>query len=731
MEHDILYNKYKFNNIPLGANILITSDHKKLYYYKNAHKIYIHEIDSIPLNNKLIHINILSMREKNDTIVSLYINVNDSILSDCMGNPINFVKQNKLILLAQKCHKDIFFQYNSKMTTDLKNTYSDHKGIYFNMDKINMHNYILDNDNLKWMVDCEKNKQDKFYSYGKFILRFGKNLIDISKEEIIADELLNKETAFIRGGILINNDGDNWAYDCINLAKFSHIPTEITNKFFKTMATLVICNRSMCNGWKMKIKTINPSSKCIVIDNKHDHKDISYGDIISSDYIIINVKYISGNVYKKILAYDNEMCSNNLEGIQKEYMESNNNAIKCTNPIFSFFYWNRIIIDNDVSLNMFQNKNLRNELFKYNGYFKWIQLCKFPSNHSHILLLIRYLINFPNGNFPLYNENNELVNIGNNIRTNTIKVTHNIKINESLIRANMHDFDKKIYNFCIENSHDKNNNEFIKILIDCIGQLSANWLPYKQICKSINKYTKHEIRKLELQLRKDIDNTELQIKLNAYKKRITLFEVNVSAQCGICCESNHLDDIVISTCCHNFCINCALNIIKYTSVCPYCRENINIHTMYHIKTNSNALGSKLQQLVTHIKYVKKDNMSRYIILCKYPNILKYISNGLKENNIKNERLSGLYSEKINKINKFDNNKNGIIIMLFSDISIIDNIKQVNGIIFYDTPGTNDILSKSKLYNSEMCNKNYSLNVYYLVYNNTTESQIIKFEKSIQ
>ena len=728
-----LYKKYKFSDIPLGKKIFITNDNQKLYYCNEQLNIYVQNIENIPTNaNKLINIIVSTTQLDDITIVSLFIQIDGTVLHNCITNPINFIERSKLMITIKQCYEELCVQYRLDITEKLlKNVHDNNNQLLINKNvKNEMKTY--NDKNLEWMIQCEQNSEVK-YCLQQPLLQLDKYFVNIETSKFLgkSDVNSNKKLINLKGGILVNNSS-NWMDDFINLSSLSSGKNNIRDGYLETTATLILCSKLMCDNWKVKIGAVNDSSKYIIINNNIDHKKVTYDNIKNATFVIVNVKYILGCKYKNI--WKEYMCgkNTNMDVMQSEYITNKHIIAGYFYPIFSFFYWNRIIIGSEISCDMIKNIKLRDVLFGHNGNFSWIQLNKLPLSHVDIMCFIKYLLRYTGENLLLYDSANNLSYLNNIIRLSVSTKSNvekpNPQIKESLIRVNMSHFEKKVYNFCIENSHDKNNKQFTKILIDCINQLSVNWLPYNDIINNIKKSTVQKINKLTSQLNNKTEHnvTSIQYKISVHKNELVSVGNAIDEKCKICCDSDELDDVVILKCGHYFCINCALNIIKYTSTCPYCRGDVNVHTMYHIKQKKELCGSKLRSLIDYINCEANNNLHKYLIVCKYSNVMKYILQGLKPN-YNSLQLVGTYLGKIGKINNFNNQNNGIMIITFDDIGMMDNMKNLSNIIFYDNPYIDNILDKQKLHNLDIYDKHILTKINYMAYNNTIETRIIKVE----
>lgn len=703
-KNHLFYNRYELENIPHGKKIYITKDNQKLYYNDGRSKKYIKELSDMPAN-KIIKVDVISENSENNIKVEINISIDNEKLQSSLNDPNKFIERIKTLNLIRKCYDQYCSIYNNNIIMNiLDNAYNGNQNLEISkdiMDQVASCEFRFHKKNLEWMLKREKESENKYYTFDRPLFLFGNYYIDITKGEFIPQyENLNKKEVRFRGGILVNNNDNDWIYDFINLTKFS-MDTIMKNKeyYFSTSSTLVICDKALCNQWKEKAHKINKNIKAIMITCQSDHNKIKYDDIKQSHIVIISNEYLISKQYRDVFknyickdAKDNINISLSLDSIRKEYYRCKQSVMNYFSPVLSIFYWNRIIIDDNTSKKILDQNTTKEFLNNFEAYYRWIQINKLPYEYSNMMSFIKYLIKNNDINLPLYDDNNDVVYLNNIIRLNDNSTLddHNKKVlvKENLVKINMTNFEKKVYNFCIENSNDKNNRQFNKILIDCINQFGINLLPIDEI-KSI------------------IKNEKLSIELEEGK------------ECQICCDES--SEKIITKCSHTLCIKCILNIIRTSNCCPYCRSSMSIENLYRVQTDK-LLPSKINGFINIIK-LNINNKS--IVICKDNKLMLYIDKHIKYKQYEKIKCIGSHGIKMNKIKKFNNIAFGLFIMSFNDIGLLGDMKNVTNIIFYNDPYSDNHINKNKLLNMDIYSDLEKNNIYYLAYKDTIEEKLYR------
>ena len=701
----------------------IDLENKNIKIKEQDNRYYVsHNHQQTPLDNLIVNDLYHIDNIKNKGKLDIYINFNITQLNKKLQNPILFSTKKNFIDTCKLCKNYIINNYIYNFINNIfddilnDNNINVRKYIY---NQINKLNHVNHKKNIEWFVYKEC-KQSTYYYYNKDVFKIGKFHINTSNGNF--NDINSLNSIKMQGGILINNNDYEWINDYINLHNLRYNISNILPRkdYFKTKdrSSLVICDYNMCSIWQNKLKLINDKLKYLIIKCHNDTKDISYNDMETYDIVIVSNKYIVHNKYKKLHS-NYKIFNTNISTIynvmRNEYYNNFNNTKSYKHPILSHFHWNRVIIDISTINKMFSNNYLKDILSTIYANIRWVQIDKLPNNNISILKLINYVANTEITS-PLLNKNNKQVYEDNIIRfndKNTLKdkisnVTEDFKI------IKMYRHEKVIYDFCIENSIDKNNNKFNILLFDCINKIGLKSYNIKNIKIQLLKNFNKTKTNLEKKLNKSTVIGKLKINSDIMKlttKINNINNINIDNRCNICYESHIKNDVIVTQCTHNMCIKCLFNILQRSSCCPFCREQINLSNIYRISKNI-CNTSKLNNINRLIKYNKT------LIVCRDNTNIHNIYNNIKHDNI--VKYIGSNNKKIEKIETFNNSNKGILILLIEQFLLIQCLHSYNHIIFYDYPYLDDSIDRKLLYNLY---KNTLIT--YMVYDNTIECKNIK------
>ena len=180
--------------------------------------------------------------------------------------------------------------------------------------------------------------------------------------------------------------------------------------------------------------------------------------------------------------------------------------------------------------------------------------------------------------------------------------------------------------------------------------------------------------------------SSLEAKISGIKERLG----NVEAKkCPICCDS--FTDPSITPCCNNvFCIECITMALATNSVCPLCREPIQIKDVniiinsldgcYDQKTpNSEQLKGKLENLIS---LVKSKSDKRIMIFSEYDATLNLIKDQLESLDIKYSKVKGAGSTIQNIIARFKSGDYQVILLNAKYFGAGLNLQFTDEIIIY-------------------------------------------------
>lgn len=675
--------KILFKKIPLKNNALteyyknklFISKSKEIYFYnKNKNKIICYNF-----NNDIINMNGISYYAEIDgKFIKLFLIINSSIINNLFNNPIKIKNRKKFILMLQKCIIEAQNEYlNTIQLGILCSAYN------YNNNNNELNNKLLFNfrqDNLNWLKTMEHNSNKINYVLPQHVIKIGSYFINTNTGEI--KNSVNRIPTRFRGGILVNKVDKLWKYDFLNLPKIS-FGGKIKDDYFNTKATLIICSNSEIKDWENKINTINKAyydsnntnfiKKFKIINNHKSHENTFYKDIFNTEFLIITNEYLESNDYYNIISeYNiNNNFNDSINSMKEDYLKSIKKVKNINYPILSLFYWNRIIIDNFTINKIYNNNTFYNNISTIESYFKWIQLDNAPSSINELTICIDFLIKYKNVNLPLYDDMYNLVYLGNIIKFNTDipNINKTSIINTNKIIINMNNYEKNIFNYFIECSQDKFNENFKNLLMDTVNTMS---------------------------LKKKIVNNN--------------FDFN-DKECSICYEQLNFNNAIITNCNHYYCITCSLKSIRFSNSCAYCRNNIDFNNYLKITPdNQNIIYNEKYNFINNI--INNNNSKNLIVY-----------NSQKLNNCFNfNNILFLNNNKRNLINNFNNNNYGTILINYKDRSYIKYLKNINNTFIYDYINKNIY---DDIYNTNIYSNITNSNIYFLAYKNTIEEKILK------
>lgn len=454
------------------------------------------------------------------------------------------------------------------------------------------------------------------------------------------------------GGILSDTMGLGKTITSIGLLHYGKVvPKEeiITEKIY-SQATLVIVPSHLSKQWVDEyIKVHNKNKKIIVILTKIHHDKLTYKEVIEADIIIVTIQFLLN--IKNYCYINNSDPSSNIydEGRRRYFItEFYNNIIKTdylnlTNPLFEYFHFNRIIIDEghelmeQISLTSRQKQHI-NMLFnniesKYKWYISGTPFTSFTGLKNILNFLgVKFIINnevmIPEINSSIYFDsfyinNNHFNSIYNYMSYNTIinkflktimirhlkkDVEKSIKLlgyEEHIEWVELTQSEKSIYESNIPNKNNLLISDKIKLQQICCHPLIAE--TYKKIVgndpislenvqdkliehhtNNIDKYTKkiekldktNQAYKMLLSKYKTII-TESKFVLNTLEKINEKIEFDEEENCIICYET--MTAPILTPCGHLFCNRCIQLCIKIKPECPMCKHNITRDSLVDIK----------------------------------------------------------------------------------------------------------------------------------------------------
>lgn len=427
--------------------------------------------------------------------------------------------------------------------------------------------------------------------------------------------------------------------------------TEGYDRYLKTSATLVFVPNQCCAQWKNEVKTITDTNvRVVMMTGKRDFESTKYSDIVNADFVICPYSFLKNNNcmrHYKLEDYNGSQFDK-LTTYRFEALR-NSNILEKTHPLFSMFYWKRIILDE--AHEVFQSEITSNKQFSLitflNSEFRWM-LTGTPYAHKSagFQRMLKWIVTGGNARLDFFSswtfDEFLMKNINRlrprMIRRNTNKSTsHETRLPPILnkeVWINFTELEKAMYNDQVASTANPFGSTFLRQFC-CYPQLSnvlSNCKSMEEIHAQLIKHTKQEIDKNTIAQK--INSTQLNTnenllknalesnapgwRIREYSRQIDIFkrrleknnaELNTltrsfnflskvmpKLQSGEICECTIcLDDIVdigVTKCGHIFCYSCVSNAISTTNKkCPTCRKELRKQDVYQVKNKSEKKNS--------------------------------------------------------------------------------------------------------------------------------------------
>jgi hypothetical protein len=350
-----------------------------------------------------------------------------------------------------------------------------------------------------------------------------------------------------------------------------------------------------------------------------------------------------------------------------------------------FFKWNNIIYDNVEKIKNIDKNNLIGSLLTTNVKYFLLNSSLEDSISDYVIKNSITDINIDLDNFYIFFKKELL-----------IRNFKNTNINYNLVKINLSDEEKKIYNHFFENDKD----------IKKISLFLLNSEKYNFNIKNLNdiyeineKYYNYLIKKEDSK-----SNPEALALVNMYKSKVLSIKDIVTNfydneyHCSICLDNIDKNNFSLINCGHYFCKSCLRKYINEKEdcyECPNCRNEFLINDIY-VPSDNNVIHTIENSKLKKIKDIINMNDHKIIIITEFKESIKIIetlsddvifftlfckNNYLKEKNknlfISEKRRSILFCN-YDDILKYDiNNVNAIIFIDYKDntTNIYSTIKQ--------------------------------------------------------
>lgn len=526
-----LYNDLYSDNCILKEKERILKDNVKLYEYQKNDILWMRKIEQDILDGN----NIIKNEYKGNFLLSfgedisfLIIPEYDQIVSvnDKLNN---LAKDNNLY----NTYENIFEYYGGNLISEmglgkslilLYHLFSkeNNLSIYDNFVEISP---LCSNTNL----EC-----NYFYKRGKLKGKKCEKKIKKTPNSLYCRE--HSDTPFIDKKALIYKNLTNFNINDILISIDGKIK-------FKTNSSLIICPNQLCDQWVReyydKFNDNNLNKRILMVVTMDQFNNLTFGDILFSDLIIISYSFLSNNQYKyycnlnhfSVFSLPNENDDNYLlNNIIDVYEESckwvsdpltllNSNKFKS----FNNFYFNSINLDEfHEILNMPKRCQLNNTLSSLSSLFKWnISGTPFPNGVKSFVNCFTYNTSLKNYSTFDYKINKDLIeksfklfkrNTKESIKNEYSKnvIIENIKLLEftsyerSIYDSYNYGNSKKYYDFLIKLCCDPEIHSETKELIN-------NCKTFKEIQDVLlehNKQKLEELNKLIQKLKRNISFAE-------------------------------------------------------------------------------------------------------------------------------------------------------------------------------------------------------------------------------
>jgi DNA repair protein RAD5 len=558
--------------------------------------------------------------------------------------------------IASSHHMSALLQ-NSSFLPEKKSVHSNLKDPE-SLFKVKLFDY--QKNSIEKMLDIEKNKKSKIER------TFEINIGDITILYDCLNSKIVKEAKYIEiesnGGILADSMGLGKTITMIGLIHYSRMldisippltispPEELINPFgsINSKATLIIVPSHLAKQWVDEYYKALPSSKknnkvlCILTKTQHiksTYKDFKEADIIIvtqqfllnfKNYIAINYRQVSPSCYSE---YNR---NSSLKSVYNNWITENHDIDSETQPLFEFFNFNRVIIDEGHEIfektlsTVLLNRWLYNFIINLTSKYKWyVSGTPFINELSNCLNYINFQLNLDNNkikinSFAYLSESGCSIYNANTYKTIIPGVFNFLSyesflikiLNIVLIRHRKEDIDDSIiipsYKEIIEwvelsdterTIYNSKKNTSSKITLQ---QLCCHPLIVESMKKLINGGTildLDQVQDLMIEHHKnqiiyynnkldnmDITNQAYHMLLANYKSKVsessfmlnmlekiaTITETSGSdITCVICFNDiTHDTKSVLTQCGHLYCEDCILTSIKYKAECPTCKSKI-------------------------------------------------------------------------------------------------------------------------------------------------------------
>ena len=558
---------------------------------------------------------------------------------------------------------------------------------------------------------------------------------------------------------------------CTNLSNYTELykPSRIDNfnKIY-SKATVVVCPSHLTKQWEKEAKKCNSNLKILVINTKKDHDKLLFNAFMENDIIITSHQFLMNFKYYPTLHYGHitpsyynpQLRKTKINFKLKSIVENADiNKIKsCECPIFEFFYFHRLILDegHEIFGEMLGNASLTNYMTT------WLSLIDSDNywyvsgspfvNFTGVENAFRFI------NLSLLDDKDNTVINYRNLFVDKINIDMSVKY-EKIVKKK-HIINSLLNNLCIR--HKKSDIKDLQILgydehvewinftelerniyNSKVGKIDTNSL-LKLCChplvlesskrifgdvevdlavmeQKLITHHKNQVAVYTTKLNKLIESvpsyhmvkknyetiiSESKFLLNMLEKITntdsTSLDVEINV-CGICFEENNLS---LTKCGHIYCKECISIWLNKSNNCPTCQKQLTINDVFIIKKEEtkkedninpliNKYGSKLGKVILMIKAIITNEKTRIIIFSQMDCMLSLISKTLSENGIANSSVKGNVWSKNAAISRFKSGDvNKVILLSLKNSASGTNLTEATHIFFIEPINENKEVCKA-------------------------------------
>ena len=521
---------------------------------------------------------------------------------------------------------------------------------------------------------------------------------------------------------------------------------DIQPKKLYSRATLIIVPSHLAKQWNCEINRVFTNKKTIMILNKLHHENTTYEDIESADIVIVTFQFLSNSKHYGILHYKAYTPSQFRLNERKECIEAYFTELlklsykTMTAPLFEYFHFNRMIVDEGHELMESLNHNHPGKLvnrFMYDfitsteASYKWYVSGTPFTTRNGVDMLMQFLniklrykkhtydirltdTNYPNIDFIAIKNDSVLLNI---LRCFTIRhlqhdVANEIKLlgyKENVVWVDMTEGEKRIYESKAKNCivdrktllqiccHPLISQDFRKIAGDMTSLADVEDQIIQHHKNVIKKKTK-QIANLDMTnqayhmlLRKyNMMISESRYMLDVLEKIQNEVEFNEDTNCNVCFDT--MLDPVLTPCGHIFCETCIKCCIDIKPECPLCKNNITSDKLLYLnkveKPNDvNPLvtkyGAKLGKLIQMVRTLLSQD-ARIIIFSQWDDMLSLIKQSMINNGIACSFITGNVYQRAKAISRFKlGEENHVILLSLNKSASGTNLTEATHIFFVE------------------------------------------------